>query len=266
MRARTFVLASLIFVLCHAGTEAQNNAKPATNNDAQVNGAERELRRFYEGYAADLRGHRTEAIANRYDSRGYFALGNGSKRFVSFEDNKKNYMTRWTGPKNFEWRDLSFEVLSPNSASVVGLFDWTNSSDETSTGSYTAVLTKHSGEWRIRVEDESFNSSGYSIKILSGDPSTPGPYRYSVTVQPGSSIGAHRHPNDVKITIKSGRMFVLMGDLETAKVQRFDAGSTFVIPAKTWHVEWWEDPTVAEAETTAPTRTERATPATPRVP
>jgi hypothetical protein len=266
MKARIFVLTPLIFALCHVATYAQNKTQPPTNKEADVSTTERELRQFYDAYADDLRAHRTEAIANRYDSRGYFALGNGTKRFVSFEDNKKNYMTRWTGPKSFEWRDLSFEILSPSSASVIGVFDWTNAAGAKDTLSYTGVLTKQSGQWRIRVEDESSNSIGISTSVISGDPSTPGPFKYSVTARPGSSLGAHRHPNDVKITIKSGRMFVLMGDLETAKVQRFDAGSTFVIPAKTWHVEWWEDPTVADAETTAPTRTERATPATPRVP
>jgi len=266
MKARIFVLTSLIFVLWNVATEAQDKTKPSTNSNADISVSERELRQFYDGYADDLRAHRGEAIANRYDSRGYFALGNGSKRLVSFDDNKKHYMTRWTGPKAFEWRDLSFEVLSPNSAAVAGVFDWTNSSGVKDTLSYTAVLTKQSGQWRIRVEDESSNSIGISTNVISGDPSTPGPFKYSVTARAGSSLGAHRHPNDVKITIKSGRMFVLMGDLETAKVQRFEAGSTFVIPAKTWHVEWWEDSTVAEAETTAPTSTERATPATPRVP
>ena len=134
------------------------------------------------------------------------------------------------------------------------------------TFSYTGVLTKQSGQWRIRVEDESFNSTGYTTKVISGDASTPGPYRYTLTIQPGTSLAAHRHSTDRRITIKSGRMFILMGELETAKVQRFDAGSTFVLPANTWHVEWWETETIAEVETTAPATTDRATPATPRVP
>lgn len=258
---KRFVFAAVVLSFFQLAAEAQTSQKSTA-----VSTTETEIRQFYEGYADDLRRHRKEAIANRYDPRGYFALGNGNKRFVTFDDNKKNYTTQWTGPKSFEWRDMSFEVLSPNSATVIGLFDWTAASGVTDTGSYTAVLTKQSGQWRIRVEDESFNTTGISTKVISGDRTTPGPYKYTVTAQAGTSIGAHRHPQDVRITIKSGRMFVLMGDLETAKVQRYDAGSTFVIPANTWHVEWWETPTVAEADTMAPTRTERATPATPRVP
>jgi len=258
MRTRIFVLVTLVVFILQIAAHAQKQ-----NGTESV---EREIKQFYDAYAEDLRLHRREAIADRYDSRGYFGLGNGSKRFVTFEDNKKNYTTRWTGPKEFAWRDLSFEMLSPESAAVVGLFDWTPAAGEKETGSYTAVLTKRSGKWRIRVEDESFNSTGYSIKVTSGDRSTPGPYKYTLTAQAGTSISAHRHPQEVRITIKSGRMFILMGDLETAKVQRFDAGSKFVIPANTWHVEWWETLTVADAETMAPTRTERATPETPRVP
>jgi hypothetical protein len=227
---------------------------------------ERDIRQFYDAYAEDLRRHRTEAITMRYDSRGYFSMGNGSKRFVSFEDNKKRYMTQWTGPKNFEWRDLSFEVFSPNSVAVVGLFDWTSSLGGTNTYSYTAILTKQSGQWRIRVEDESFNSTGYSTKATSGDASAPGPYKFTLTGQPGVCLSAHRHTTDRRITIKSGRLFILMGDLETARLQRFDAGKTFDLPANTWHVEWWEGEIVADIETTAPSRTERPTAAAPRVP
>jgi hypothetical protein len=232
----------------------------------EVVGVERELRQFYDSYAEDLRQHRPEGIAKRYDTRGYFSLGNGSKRFVTFDDNKKRYLTEWSGPKNFDWKDLSFEVLSPTSAAVAGLFDWTRTTGEKDTLSYTAVLTKQSGEWRIRIEDESANTAGYSTKAISGGPMTPGPYKFSLAGQPGVCLSAHRHTTDRRITIKSGRLFILMGDLESARVQRFDAGSTFVLPANTWHVEWWEDDINAEVETTAPARTERPTAAAPRVP
>ena len=237
----------------------------ATAQNMPMSATERELRQFYDAYTEDLRQRRPEAIANRYDARGYFSLGNGTKRFVSFEDNKKQYMTRWTGPKNFDWKDLSFEVLSPTPAADAGLFDWTSASGQKETLSYTAILTKQSGQWRIRIEDESVNTTGYSTKVISGDASTPGPYKFTLTGQPGICLSAHRHTTDRKITIKSGRLFILMGDLETAKVQRFDAGSTFVLPANTWHVEWWEGDIVADIETTAPSRTERP-PGTPRLP
>lgn len=52
-----------------------------------------------------------------------------------------------------------------------------------------------------------------------------------------ASIAAHRHSVDMKITVREGRKFILMGDLENARVQVFEVGSTFVIPANTWHME-----------------------------
>ena len=57
----------------------------------------------------------------------------------------------------------------------------------------------------------------------------------------------------------------LMGDLESARVKTFDAGSTFVIPAGVWHVEWFESDTLVEISGIGPMRTERP-PTTPRVP
>jgi hypothetical protein len=70
----------------------------------------------------------------------------------------------------------------------------------------------------------------------------------------------------MKITVRFGRKFILMGDLDNARVQRFEAGSTFTIPANTWHVEWWEEDTLEDIEVVGPTRTERASPTSPRRP
>lgn len=227
---------------------------------------EREIREFYDSYAEDLRSARREAIANRYDRRGYFSLGNGRKQLVSFEESKNRYLNRWTGPKSFEWKDLSIEVLSPDAAVVTGLFDWQPISGEKATLSYSSLLTKQSGEWLIRVEDESISPVGYTTKPVSGSSSQPGLYKYILTAQPTASIAAHCHSVEMKITVRSGRKFILMGDLNNAKVQVFEAGSTFVIPAQTWHVEWWETETVEEIEVVAPMVTERASPSTPRTP
>jgi hypothetical protein len=94
--------------------DAQVTSKPSSRNDADLTAVEREIKQFYDSYAEDLRQQRREEIANRYDQRGFFSLGNGRKELVAFEANKSRYLKDWTGPKAFEWRDLSFEVLSPN--------------------------------------------------------------------------------------------------------------------------------------------------------
>jgi hypothetical protein len=250
----------IFLVLAASAALMAQSSSPAAANAL----AERELRAFYDAYADDLIKGQREAIANRYDPRGYFSLGNGSKQFLSFEDTRKRYLTRWNAPKSFAWRDLSFDIVSPTTASVLGLFDYQAQSGDKATYSYSASLTKQAGQWRIRVEDESFNNSPFTTKVILGDRNTQGIYKYTFTAQPYGSISAHRHSTDMKINVRSGRKFILMGDLDTAKVQVFEAGSTFVIPANTWHVEWWETETVEEIEVKSPMNTERATPATPR--
>lgn len=99
-----------------------------------------------------------------------------------------------------------------------------------------------------------------------GDSSDAGPFRYYFKAPPGASIAAHRHSADMHIIVRTGRKFILMGDLDAGRVQRFEAGSSLVIPANTWHVEWWETETLEEVDGVGPMRTERASPTSPRVP
>jgi hypothetical protein len=117
--------------------------------------AEKEIRLFYEAYAEDLRQQRREAIADRYDRRGVYFLGNGRKDYDTFEAVKDRYVNKWRGPKSFQWKDLSFEILSPSIATVLGKFEWETADGKVFNYSYTGVLVKRDGRWRIRVEDES---------------------------------------------------------------------------------------------------------------
>jgi hypothetical protein len=66
-----------------------------------------------------------------------------------------SHLTKWMGPKSFEWKDISIEVLSPDAAVVVGRFEWQTDRGETLSYSYTGLVIRHSGGWRIRIEDES---------------------------------------------------------------------------------------------------------------
>lgn len=126
-----------------------------TKTQKQFAAAETEVRQFYESYAEDLRQHRREAIADRYDRRGVYLMGNGQKKLNTFEGVKSQYLTKWQGPKSFEWHDLSFEILAPDVAVVLGRFEWHTDDGKTLNFSYTGVLVKRDGKWRIRVEDES---------------------------------------------------------------------------------------------------------------
>ena len=144
------------FLLCcalGAGAQTVKATKPQKQDDGAA--TEREVRLFFDSYAEDLRQHRRESIANRYDPRGVFFLGNGRKTLESFETVKNLYLTKWAGPKSFEWKDVSVEVLSPEAAVVVGRFEWQTASGQLLKFSYTGLLIKREGKWRIRVEDES---------------------------------------------------------------------------------------------------------------
>jgi hypothetical protein len=104
------------------------------------------------------------------------------------------------------------------------------------------------------------------LRQIAGVRTEPGPFRYYYRTPATASLSAHRHTADMHIRVLEGRQYILMGpDLETARVQHFDVGSEFVIPAGTWHVEWFETDTLVEISGVGPMRTERATPATPRL-
>jgi hypothetical protein len=103
------------------------------------------------------------------------------------------------------------------------------------------------------------------LRQIAGVRTEAGPFRYYYRTPATTSLGAHRHTAEMHIRVLEGRQFILMGaDLESARVQHFDAGSEFVIPAGMWHVEWFETDTLVEISGVGPMRTERATPASPR--
>src|SRR5688572_2238265 len=93
--AALFIIAASVFAVV-----AQTVSGPMSET-------ERSVRTFYDGYADDLRQARREGIVDRYDRRGAYLMGNGSKRLQTFEQIKDVYMTKWSGPKSFEWKDLS---------------------------------------------------------------------------------------------------------------------------------------------------------------
>ena len=147
----TRTLAALFIIA--AGVFAVYSQQPAKGQ--QMSETERSLRAFYDDYAEDRRAQRREAIVDRYDRRGAYLMGNGSKRFETFEQIKDVYMNKWSGPKAFAWKDLSIEPISKSAAVVVGKFEWQTAAGLTMNFSYTGVLVKLDGKWRIRVEDES---------------------------------------------------------------------------------------------------------------
>jgi len=127
----------------------------ATDLKSSTQSIEHEAREFMLGYADDLRSGRRLSIAARYDKRGAFRVGEGEKIFETPEMIRACYLTQWVPPRTFEWRNLSYEVLSPDAVIVVGLFDWGTGDGRKVAFSYTGLLTRQEGVLRIRLEDES---------------------------------------------------------------------------------------------------------------
>ncbi|HEY0243656.1 MAG TPA: hypothetical protein VGC52_13410 [Gemmatimonadaceae bacterium] len=116
-----------------------------------------DAREFMAGYADDLRHGRRQSIIERYDRRGAYRVGEGEKNLESWELIRAAYLTQWTPPARFAWRDLSYEVVSENAVIVIGLFEWGLADGRSLTFSYTGLLVRSEGELKIRLEDESMS-------------------------------------------------------------------------------------------------------------
>ncbi|HMA20905.1 MAG TPA: hypothetical protein VKO87_08875 [Gemmatimonadaceae bacterium] len=115
-----------------------------------------DAREFMAGYADDLRHGRRQSIVDRYDRRGAYRVGEGEKTLESWELIRAAYLTQWSPPSSFVWRDLSYEPLG-DAVIVIGLFDWGLADGRKLSFSYTGLLVRQDGELRIRLEDESMN-------------------------------------------------------------------------------------------------------------
>lgn len=116
--------------------------------------AERDARRFMREYGEDLRNYDRAAIAARYDRDGATVIFNGERNARTFDEIEARYREQWIGPVSFDWQNLAFEVLGPDSVIVTGEFDW-GTPDGIEKYSYSGVLQRQEGELRIRLEVES---------------------------------------------------------------------------------------------------------------
>ena len=115
---------------------------------------ELEAQRFMASYGEELRNHDRAALAARYDTAGATVIFNGERIERSFDEIVARYRDQWTGPASFEWRDLVYDVLSPDSVIVTGAFDW-GTPDGVEKYAYSGVLQRQEGKFRIRLEVES---------------------------------------------------------------------------------------------------------------
>jgi hypothetical protein len=155
-RLRTFALAGLVLL---AGSACTPAAARTAGNGAAAGSLEAEARAFMAAYAADLLAGNREQIADRYDPRGAWLIGEGRKALVSADSLRATYRGRWRPPASFAWEDLSYEVVGPDAVVVVGRFIWGVDATRRLPFSYTALLLRQHGRLRIRVEDESGDAS-----------------------------------------------------------------------------------------------------------
>ena len=148
------ITAALSFLMvaasCAVNVEVQRDRDP-----------EAEARAFMDSYAQDLRAGNRQAIAARYDRRGAYRVGGGEKTLEPLDSIRASYTGRWQPPTAFEWHDLSYEVLGDDAVMVVGRFEWTDQRGRVLPMSYTGLLVRQDGEWRIRLEDEDV-----SVRVL----------------------------------------------------------------------------------------------------
>jgi hypothetical protein len=122
--------------------------------------------------------------------------------------------------------------------------------------SQTDAANENSPQTNLGQWQPSKSIPGGFRRDLLGDPLKPGPFKYQLKIPAGARAARHQHSKDVHVKVLSGSMFIIIGEpLETNRAQHFAAGSAFLVPAHAWHVEWWEEETVVEAEGVGPMET-----------
>jgi mannose-6-phosphate isomerase-like protein (cupin superfamily) len=100
------------------------------------------------------------------------------------------------------------------------------------------------------------NVPGGLRRYLVGDTTKAGPFKYQLKIPAGSRVAVHRHSKDVHVKVLNGSMFIIIGEpLERSRAQHFTTGSVFVVPANSWHDEWWDQESMLEAEGVGPMET-----------
>lgn len=148
----------LVLTLLLTPAELWTQVAPAARSDARaVSGLDAEAQAFMVDYADDLRRGDASAVAARYDPAGAYELRAGLSMLTTHEALTARYATDWQPPARFEWRDLAYEVVSPEAVVVSGTFAWYRARDAApGIQSYVALLRRPSAGsgLKIRLEAE----------------------------------------------------------------------------------------------------------------
>ena len=110
---------------------------------------------WYADYARDLLAEDRAAIIQRYHPDGAWIVRRGVPRLLTFAELVARYQGEaWQPPRSFAWRGLAFDPVGDDGMLVVGQFLWQRPAGTVERMSYTGLLKRVSGHWRIRLEDE----------------------------------------------------------------------------------------------------------------
>ncbi len=82
-------------------------------------------------------------------------------------------------------------------------------------------------------------NKGAQAAVLSGDPSTAGPFVIRLKLPAGYKVAPHWHPTDENVTVLSGTFSLGMGETFDAKATKpLTAGGYALLPAEMRHFAW----------------------------
>jgi anti-sigma factor ChrR (cupin superfamily) len=94
---------------------------------------------------------------------------------------------------------------------------------------------------------------GAEATVISGDPSSDGPYVLRLKMPEGYKVPAHNHPTAEYVTVLSGNFHLGMGDkLDETKGIELTAGGYSEAPAKMNHYAWASSPVVIQVHGQGP--------------
>lgn len=173
-RAAGVAIAALLAGACTTQTVADaNTASAATGVSDTAMVAEAVA--FMEAYGKDLVAGNRVGIAERYDRQGAWLVGHGKAKKEPYDSIVAQYAAAsWQPPSTFAWKDLVYEPQGPNAVLVVGRFEGAFVPGAPPLlFSYSALLQRQDGQWRIHLEDESGDPL-VMAKLMSGMDTTAG--------------------------------------------------------------------------------------------
>lgn len=139
--------------------------QPAALTDAQRAAIENEIEQLYADQAAILNAVDTEGWLDRFEQSEdftYAANGEVTRGFAAFAEETRAYFANFESGE-FAWGDRYIQVMASDIACVTSTWEWhattTAGETEDTGGTWTVVLRKHEGVWKIAVAAESYPPS-----------------------------------------------------------------------------------------------------------